>query len=86
MKLTLREKQVLTLVCGGESNRYIAEKLGIKPDTVKKHIGHIMDKTGLSTRMDLALAQHAKPESEKLQELKSQTVARLREIIVELES
>jgi DNA-binding NarL/FixJ family response regulator len=86
MNLTLRESEILSHICNGESNPFIAKSLGVSIETVKRHIQHIMDKKGLSTRMGLALAQHAKPESEKLQELKTQTVARLREIIVELES
>jgi DNA-binding NarL/FixJ family response regulator len=34
--LTERQKQVATLVCGGLSNRTIAEKLGVSEGTVKE--------------------------------------------------
>jgi len=53
--LTLRERDVATLVGGGSSNKEIAETLAIREPTVKKHIGHIIAKLGLADRLQLGL-------------------------------
>jgi LuxR family maltose regulon positive regulatory protein len=41
--LTARERQVLALLAAGRSNRRIAAELYVTLDTVKKHVGHILD-------------------------------------------
>jgi HD-GYP domain-containing protein (c-di-GMP phosphodiesterase class II) len=48
--LSRREVEVLRLLARGLSNKEMAEQLFLSPDTVKRHIQHIYDKTGLSTR------------------------------------
>lgn len=53
--LTARERQVLELVEQGMKNREIAEELGIRPGTVKIHLKHIFEKTGVHGRYGLAL-------------------------------
>jgi DNA-binding NarL/FixJ family response regulator len=53
--LTPREQQVLTLVEAGLRNRDIARELGIQPGTVKIHLKHIFEKTGVRGRYGLAL-------------------------------
>jgi DNA-binding NarL/FixJ family response regulator len=53
--LTPREHQVLELVELGHRNREIAEALGIRPGTVKIHLKHIFEKTGIRGRYGLAL-------------------------------
>jgi two-component system, NarL family, nitrate/nitrite response regulator NarL len=53
--LTGREKQVLQLVEGGLKNKEIASELGIRPGTVKIHLKHIFEKTGVHGRYGLAL-------------------------------
>ena len=53
-RLTARERQVVLLICGGLKNKQIAEKLGITPGTVKVHLMHIFEKTGLKDRFSLA--------------------------------
>lgn len=57
-RLTPREKQVVALICRGMKNKQIAENLHITPGTVKVHLMHIFEKTGLKDR--LALAVHGK--------------------------
>lgn len=54
--LTQREQQVLELVGQGMKNREIASELGIRPGTVKVHLKHIFEKTGVRSRYGLALA------------------------------
>ncbi len=53
--LTPREHQVMELVEQGYKNREIAQELGIRPGTVKIHLKHIFEKTGVHGRHGLAL-------------------------------
>ena len=48
--LTDREREVLALLTRGYTNRQIAEALLITPNTVKKHVDHILQKLGVSNR------------------------------------
>lgn len=54
-ELTPREQQVLELVERGLKNREIGRDLGIRPGTVKIHLKHIFEKTGVRGRYGLAL-------------------------------
>jgi two-component system, NarL family, nitrate/nitrite response regulator NarL len=54
-ELTAREQQVLELVEQGFKNKEIANDLGIRPGTVKIHLKHIFEKTGVRGRYGLAL-------------------------------
>lgn len=53
--LTARERQVLELVEQGMRNKEIADVLRIRPGTVKIHMKHIFEKTGVRGRYGLAL-------------------------------
>ena len=55
-ELTSREQQVLELVEQGFKNKEIANELGIRPGTVKIHLKHIFEKTGIRGRYGLALS------------------------------
>jgi two-component system, NarL family, nitrate/nitrite response regulator NarL len=55
-ELTSREQQVLELVEQGFKNKEIAVDLGIRPGTVKIHLKHIFEKTGVRGRYGLALS------------------------------
>ncbi len=55
-ELTVRERQVLELVEQGLRNKDIAQQLGIRPGTVKIHLKHIFEKTGIRGRYGLALS------------------------------
>jgi LuxR family transcriptional regulator, maltose regulon positive regulatory protein len=48
--LSDRELQVLGLLAAGKSNQQIAGELMVVLDTVKKHVGHILDKLGAANR------------------------------------
>ncbi|MEB3429298.1 response regulator transcription factor [Citroniella saccharovorans] len=54
-ELTPREIQVLRLLTTGVGNDKISESLGISLNTVKTHIKHLLDKTGFSSRTQLAI-------------------------------
>ena len=54
-ELTSREQQVLELVEQGLKNKDIAQELSIRPGTVKIHLKHIFEKTGVRGRYGLAL-------------------------------
>jgi DNA-binding NarL/FixJ family response regulator len=54
--LTPREVQVMDLVEHGLKNREIGESLGIRTGTVKIHLKHIFEKTGIRGRYGLALS------------------------------
>ena len=54
-ELTPREQQVMELVEQGLKNKDIARELGIRPGTVKIHLKHIFEKTGVRGRYGLAL-------------------------------
>ena len=53
--LTPREQQVMELVGQGLKNREVASELGIRPGTVKVHLKHVFEKTGVRGRYGLAL-------------------------------
>jgi two-component system nitrate/nitrite response regulator NarL len=54
-ELTPREHQVLQMVEQGFKNKEIALELGIRPGTVKIHLKHIFEKTGVRGRYGLAI-------------------------------
>ena len=53
--LTQREREILTHLAHGESNKTIARALDISHDTVKLHVRHILAKLNLSSRVEAAV-------------------------------
>jgi two-component system nitrate/nitrite response regulator NarL len=53
--LTPREREILTHLSRGESNKAIARTLDISHDTVKLHVRHILAKLNLSSRVEAAV-------------------------------
>ncbi|MCU1223412.1 MAG: two component transcriptional regulator, LuxR family [Edaphobacter sp.] len=53
--LTPRELEVVTCIVEGCSNKDVAKQFSISEETVKRHLSNIFDKTGISTRLELAL-------------------------------
>jgi DNA-binding NarL/FixJ family response regulator len=53
--LTKREEEVVSLVAQGLSNREISRQLHLSEHTVKNYLFRIFDKTGVSSRVELAL-------------------------------
>jgi two-component system, NarL family, nitrate/nitrite response regulator NarL len=53
--LTPREIEIVEAIAAGDTNRDIAARLDISLQTVKHHLTSVFDKTGTSTRLELAL-------------------------------
>ena len=51
--MTARESEVLALVCQGRTRTYIADELGISPNTVKGYIHAVYQKAGAANKQDL---------------------------------
>ncbi len=54
IKLTGREKEILTLIVEGLSNKQIAERLFLSSSTVQFHVSNILGKLGVSKRTEAA--------------------------------
>ena len=52
--LTAREREVLTLIGAGRTNRQIAERLTISLPTAERHVHNILTKLGVSNRTEAA--------------------------------
>ncbi|MCH9682261.1 MAG: helix-turn-helix transcriptional regulator [Deltaproteobacteria bacterium] len=61
--LSPRELEVAEQLSLGLRNREIASRLGISIATVKDHVHHILDKTGLPGRAAVAIAYITRPEA-----------------------
>jgi len=55
LPLTPREREVVSTVVQGLSNREIATKLVVSEDTVKHHLTNVYDKLGVSSRVELVV-------------------------------
>jgi len=53
--LSPREREILTLIAQGASNKELARDLGIAEATVKIHVQHILRKLNLSSRVQAAV-------------------------------
>jgi len=53
--LTVREREIVTAIVDGQSNRDIAITYGISEYTVKHHLTRIFDKVGVFSRLELAM-------------------------------
>jgi len=49
-ELTARELEILKLIAQGNANKEIAAQLSVREDTVKSHVGNILDKLGANDR------------------------------------
>ena len=62
--LTPREREVLTLIADGRSNREIARGLNVSEKTVKAHVSSVLAKLGVQDRTQAAVlaVRHAAPQ------------------------
>lgn len=56
--LTPRERDVLALIAQGDSNADISESLSLAEQTVRNYVSRIYEKTGISSRVELAVWAH----------------------------
>jgi DNA-binding CsgD family transcriptional regulator len=61
-----QQQRVIELVSAGLTNRDVAERLGIDAHVVRKYLGMIYDKIGVSNRVELALWYEARSHEGKL--------------------
>ncbi|MBQ7371674.1 MAG: response regulator transcription factor [Blautia sp.] len=54
-EFTERELEVLRIITTGASNAMVADQLGISEHTVKTHVRNMLEKTGFSSRTELAI-------------------------------
>jgi DNA-binding NarL/FixJ family response regulator len=60
-KLTEREREIVALLCGGDSSKHIARKLDLSVGTVRKHRENIMAKLDVHNVAELiALAMKSR--------------------------
>jgi len=52
--LTLREREIVSAIREGKSNKDIASKLSISEETVKRHLSNVYAKLGIASRLELA--------------------------------
>jgi PAS domain S-box-containing protein len=52
--LSRMEREILVYLVEGLPNRVIAEKVHLSPNTIKFHVGQMLDKVGVSNRTELA--------------------------------
>ena len=60
-ELSRREQEVFNLVILGYQNKEIAIKLGCSHQTVKNHMGAILEKKGVSDRLTMTLQHYGLP-------------------------
>lgn len=56
--MTPREREVISLIADGMSNKEIAQNLDIATHTVKSHVRNVMEKLALHTRLQIAAYAH----------------------------
>ena len=59
VRMTRREREVVTLIAEGASNKEIAERLKVATHTIKSHVHNILEKLALHTRLQVAAFAHA---------------------------
>jgi DNA-binding NarL/FixJ family response regulator len=55
VRMTKREREIITLVSEGMSNKEIAQRINLSTYTVKSHIHNILEKMALHSRLEIAM-------------------------------
>ena len=55
IRLTPREQELIAAILAGAANKEIADRLGLKVQTVKNQLATLYQKTGASSRLELAM-------------------------------
>lgn len=58
VRMTTRERAIMSLIAIGLDNKSIAQRLGVAGDTVKSHVRNILEKLTLHSRLAIAAHVH----------------------------
>ena len=58
VRMTTRERDIMSLIANGLGNKAIAQRLGVAGDTVKSHVRNILEKLTLHSRLAIAAHVH----------------------------
>src|SRR5437870_7444534 len=58
VRMTTRERDIMSLIANGLDNKAIALRLGVAGDTVKSHVRNILEKLTLHSRLAIAAHVH----------------------------
>ena len=58
VRMTKREREIITLIAEGLSNKEIAQRLNVATYTVKSHVHNILEKLALHSRLQIAMFTH----------------------------
>ena len=58
VRMTQREREVITHIAVGMSNKEIALRMNVATETVKSHVRNVMDKLALHSRLQIAAYAH----------------------------
>ena len=63
VKMTKREREIVSLIAEGLANKEIAFKLNLSIYTVKSHVHNILEKMALNTRVQIAIHSYSNEET-----------------------
>jgi DNA-binding NarL/FixJ family response regulator len=58
VRMTKREREIISLIAEGLSNKEIARRLNVATYTVKSHVHNILEKLALHSRLQIAMFTH----------------------------
>ena len=58
VRMTRREREIISLIAEGMSNKEIAQRLNLSTYTVKSHVHNILEKMALHSRLEIALSSY----------------------------
>jgi DNA-binding NarL/FixJ family response regulator len=58
VRMTKREREIISLISEGLSNKEIAQRLNVATYTVKSHVHNILEKLALHSRLQIAMFTH----------------------------
>ena len=58
VRMTKREREIISLIAEGLSNKEIAQRLNVATYTVKSHVHNILEKLALHSRLQIAMFTH----------------------------
>ncbi len=59
VRMTKREREIISLISEGLSNKEIAQRLNVATYTVKSHVHNILEKLALHSRLQIAMFTHS---------------------------